>query len=825
MAALLAVATTGGAQAPVQKANPKALIPSYVTTPVKVHKQIKGSQAATRDFGKATPRRAQSQQTELINEDFSKFTNGSEDAPDTVDWVANSWQGTSNDIDASLTHQSGWIGNFIAQANGTAGLRAPGAAYMTSAYIATPAQDYSGSVTVTFRAKRWPGYRGNVNITSYVADDNGNGYGASPGSTGTFRIFGQDDGWQYYTWTFDWYDSNPADRIWLMTYDWVIIDDINVRVSADNFVAEPTVKDVTNVTDSSFTINWETVRAANIYLVGLKKKVWSTDADSASYFYDFEDGQVPEAISTTGSVEDGVGLDGSKAVALANNDTITFPVNNATYKTFNMYAGIVGPEDGSYQDLQTSRIMFYTSADGVTWQSRGYYQAAYFFVSPGQMNVLNDGWSDLSNRYAGIRFVAADFPDGYKLVFDSVAITTNRPYDFEIINEPDNFYSYGENYNYRTGEGFVDWHVTSTISNPVNSYTVERLDQIGLTYDPSAEYYYSVIARRYATNSTYTWYHAFCLPAPVATGATDQDERGSYTANWTGPVKATRYTVTNYGVYSAAEDEANHALIDEDFSLFNSDVTSSTDPSNPESLGNDYSRMSFDGYTKLPGWTGLSNTVAQGYLGCAAGYYYVPYITTPAFQADNDSVVTLDIKAVGTAGDYLTLEFQDGVTYLAAFDESGNINIEGQVPESAKEMSIRIGSYNYAAFMLDEFAVKQNLKKGASVFTPLESVTVGADTLSYSFTGLTDDYDYYAYDVVALQDLDGETATSEPSERILLTLDPTGIESVNGVDSPSKGFAKVVARYSIDGRQVEAGTKGLQIWKLSDGTVLKTVVR
>ena len=835
LGAAMALAATVPAQTAVRRAGSKALVPLRVVTPIRSHAGITKSGKAVAGISKLTPKRAESQQSEIINEDFSNFTSGSLSDPDTLNWVANTWKGTSNDIASSMTQQSGWIGNFVAQAGGAAGLRAPGAAYQTSAFIATPAQDYSGSVTVTFRARRWPGYKGNININTYVSDDDGKGYGSEEGSTGIFRIFGSDDGWQYYTWTFDWHNSSPANRIWFNTYDWAIIEDVNVKVSADNFVAEPTVKEVTNVTDSSFTINWNTVRAANTYLIGLKKKVWSSDADSVNYYYDFEDGQIPAELSTTGTVVDGVGASGSKALSLADGDSVTFPVNNATFKSAEYFINVIGPANATADDLQYAKVdMYLRSKDGDKWLSYGYYNASSILNSPAIVNPLKGWYGSLADTYSGIRLVPAGFPEGYKFIVDSIAVTTNRPFGFEIINEPDNFYTYGENYDDQTDTGFIDWHVSSNIANPHTSYTVKDLDQIGITYDPSAEYYYSVIARRYTTNSTYTWHHAFCLPAPVATGAKDKDDRGSYTATWTGPVKATRYSVNNYGVYVAAADEENHAIIDEDFSLFDNTVTSATDPTAPASAGNDYQVVLFDGYTYLPGWTGLCNTVAQGYLGCSQATYYVPFVKTPDFQADNDENLTLHVKAVGAPNDDLTLQFANGDTYVAPFDANGNLDIEATVPEKAKTTSISIGSYNYAAFMLDEFAVKQNLKAGANVFTKIGNVVLDADksidTLSYTFNGL-EGYDYYAYDVTALQDLDGDVAVSDVSTRPTFSLDANtpdpiivdGIESVAA--TANGGFVKVVARYGVDGRQVSADTKGLQILKLSDGRIAKAIVR
>ena len=41
----------------------------------------------------------------------------------------------------------------------------------------------------------------------------------------------------------------------------------------------------------------------------------------------------------------------------------------------------------------------------------------------------------------------------------------------------------------------------------------------------------------------------------------------------------------------------------------------------------------------------------------------------------------------------------------------------------------------------------------------------------------------------------------------------------------NNAFAKIVARYGIDGRAVSANTKGLQIVKLSNGKTLKMIVK
>lgn len=58
------------------------------------------------------------------------------------------------------------------------------------------------------------------------------------------------------------------------------------------------------------------------------------------------------------------------------------------------------------------------------------------------------------------------------------------------------------------------------------------------------------------------------------------------------------------------------------------------------------------------------------------------------------------------------------------------------------------------------------------------------------------------------------------------TPDPIIVDGIKNVATASEGsLVKVVARYGVDGRQVSADTKGLQILKLSDGRIVKAIVR
>lgn len=93
---------------------------------------------------------------------------------------------------------------------------------------------------------------------------------------------------------------------------------------------------------------------------------------------------------------------------------------------------------------------------------------------------------------------------------------------------------------------------------------------------------------------------------------------------------------------------------------------------------------------------------------------------------------------------------------------------------------------------------------------------------SYTFNGLDGDYDFYAYDVKSIEDLDGETTTSTASNKVSVSLVATAIRDITAKDN---SLLKVVARYGIDGRPVSSSHKGIQILKLSNGSIIKSLVK
>ena len=70
LGAVMALAATVPAQTAVRKADPKTFVPRRVVAPIRAHAGIMKSVNGAAGISKLTPKRAESQQSEIINEDF-----------------------------------------------------------------------------------------------------------------------------------------------------------------------------------------------------------------------------------------------------------------------------------------------------------------------------------------------------------------------------------------------------------------------------------------------------------------------------------------------------------------------------------------------------------------------------------------------------------------------------------------------------------------------------------------------------------------------------------------------------------------------------------
>lgn len=761
----------------------------------------------------------------LVDEDFSGFTSGTMNEPDTLNFLASSYYEPGIYIDPSLTKDGTWAGEYVHSAGGAAYLKTPNP--MVPAALMTPLGDYSGEITVTCRVKAMPnwiavgqdyetgdyiyGFQTGSSLNIYAGKGGYDSYEYADTDLGQYdvRLY-ENRGWTEVEVTFNNYSADNDGFICFYTEGAVLIDDIKVTTTS-TFIASPKITGITDFKADGFTVEWEPVRKAYNYYIDLFKKVYTSDADGA-FAEDFENFASPQEgwTVTSSEVADGEGADGGKGLVMLAGDTIVTPVNGATYKTCDFYLKFVSPDP--MMSWASVNIDVQTNTG---WENIGYYYGMGF--EEGDVVRLADELEGFADKYTAVRITPVDLGEGEYIVVDDFDITTNRPSTLERV-WGENSSMNAEDYGYTSDYNYYD--------------TTEGLGETRYTFtglEPEEEYYYAVRSHYVRQFSRQIIYHALGVSAPEAKAASDIDSRGSFTANWNAAPKATGYTVNLYGIMQAEEDTEDFVLLEEDFSKVDGSVTSATDWSQPDYLDN-YDRESLDAYTHQPGWTGTGNTIAQGMLGCEYSGYYITDIVTPEIYVGNDEEVRIYLKAYGEAGDYLIL-MVNGQEYNIPFgttaDGTGLIDNTYILPVSSETIRPELYTLNYGAFMIDEIRFMQTLKKGDMVRTAVTSASTDGETTSYTFTNLADyGYGIYGYNVVSSFELEGESTTSAPSALVTVDLETGESEVTTGIEDATQGEAvSVVARYSLDGRLLTAPQRGVNILKMSDGTTRKVVVK
>lgn len=746
----------------------------------------------------------------LINEDFNKMTAGTEQVPDKKNRLVSLCGDGPTEIDPSLTNESGWWGDNAFQAGGALALYQRNA--QLSGCVNTPMGDYSGDIKITLRCKATDDTKNSsllfINILKGV--DNPDFADCDKPYQMVTLYPGKD--WAKLTITARNLSADNDGYIQFNCYGGVLIDDIEIT-SQPNFIAAPKVKPLTNFKATEFTANWEPVNLAYNYYLNLYKKEYTSDS-GLDMAIDFEDGLMPESWSTDpaggAAVCDGEGVDNSKALKFFPGQTVYTTDVKAPYNSAEFYFKLVLPKDLTEEEIAsvTNMAQFNIQAknNGV-WENLGTFQAGYM---TGGYNINMDEacMYGFAGKYSSLQFSISNVPEGTYAVIDNFTFTTARPFELTPI--------------YAEDKGRKGYYYDTTQET---SYTFTDLD-------PLSEYYYNVRSHYQSLFSDETILnYAFGIASPELLPATDIDQRGGYTANWGAAPKATRYVVTNYGVTSV-ESDVRQTILEENFSKVDASVTSATDPLAGEDIGNNMP-SSLDAYTQMPGWEGRGNLLAQGFMGCDNMDWNICYIQTPPLYLTNNKEFYLTINAKGMAGSSLVV--YDGTKQMYIdFEKAGNgatgfINGTYLADVSTDIEKLLIYDANGVPFAIDYILIEQDLKAGDKVFTMVDKQEVDSDELSYRFTDL-DQYDFtnFAYNVVSCFDQGINTATSDPTDYMIVDLingtSTTGVSST-GLQSTQQGANGEVARYNVSGSRINTPVKGLNIIRCADGSVKKVMVK
>lgn len=821
MSALILMATGSAAQTPARLAQ----IPqTNVTQSPKAELVVNSKHQAVSplDTRRAIAKAQGVTEFVLIEEDFSGFTLGTPDEPNCVDnydyqnmLCSYTMTPPGLYIDDNLTKDPGWSGSYVFQAGGTA-LIWP--AENEWGHLNTPLGDYSGDITVTLRARAIPSnyvtseiaiapmIGGFLNVDYANTDDKDHYY--------SFRLRDH-EGWVDMTYTFRNYSADATGFISLMATGAVEIDYVKVTCNPANYIAAPKLNDITNVTATSFTANWDKVDNAFTYLVFLDRLDYLTDGD-AVYEADFEGDDplnLPDWTISLGS-ESGVIVDEDNAdnhvLCLHNGDYITAPEYIAKFRDIAFYLKASAADGYLYIDLKK----------GDEWQ-QNLGMDLYWFTVGETISLDYEMWGDFKNQYDGVRLRVGGMPEGAYLLIDNLKATTSPAGKLTPVCLDPEFQEYVDECNewgIPVEEEYLAWWISTATDEPSNQYTFTDLD-------PLADYYYKVVAQRISLRSDSQWQQAFVVATPELLPATDVDaESGAYTANWTSCAKATSYTVNNYRVATATED-GMMTVLEEDFT----NIPSTASFTSPDDHWNYWDTESYDAYTDVPGWTGLGNSFAKSGLGCVEAYYVDSKILSPLVYLGNNTWTRITLRAYGEPGGALTIKIGT-VAVDVEFDAAGLIN--GAVDLNVGGMSTNIKFYasDFGAFVLDYVKVEQEVKEGAAVFTFVSSQDLDSDAAAATFTGLdTSAAKEYAYNVTAVRTQDGQSTTSTSPLYMIVNLTSGESRLYDGSQYMSKASllpaltteAQEAGRYSIEGRPVTADYHGIVIVRYSDGTSRK----
>lgn len=753
------------------------------------------------DAPQSLPKRLPQTASFSFSEDFSKFTKGTEDAPDRDNIVASFYSEKNAPIfvPAELTSEEGWSGNRVYQAGGVCALLAP--AFQIGGTLNTPLGDYSGHVRIKFRIRAIgpvpdPDYTADYDANVFVSQCmNGvvntgiakisnlkvNGYGRDAEYYLQFHL-DKEDRWKDIDVEWDNSSSDPQGFIQINAYGEVEVDDIEVTVD-DSFLAEPTCDPVSNYTNEGFDITWKPIRGVTDFEVNVTRKELKGDKPE-TFTTDFENGEIPSWIEITGSenckVQPAHSQYSSKYLRLTDGAVVTFPSNGSKWE--DMSCMLLAVSDENYTGVEDSRVIL-EAFDGVEWK----------FVQ--RIDGFNLMWPEplvfseyfpqenFTSNYFAFRFVVEGFNDPACLILDDIEIKTGIPQE-EVSVVKD-----------KTVQG--------------TSFHVEDID-------PYLAYYYTVSSVKDGKKSTTQPICAFGVARPEALEATDIDRRGSYTANWKETPRATDYQAISFGVRTPQEDTENFVILDEKFDNLK---TNATDPTNPDCLYN--VDASLDEHTVLPGWYGSNNTMIVGQLGCDKGSRGDGYIRLPLLDLTHASSYKIYVKAYGNVNDLFKILTDDN-DYAIEFKPDGNSFggiVEGtfEVPEYGHMREIYLYTEGGSAWMLDEVKVMQNVKKDSNVLTWLAETYTDVETFSYRFTDHGDfDFEKFGFGVYAFRVEGNNVAKSDMSEPVVFTMNASGVTDIDNA-----GVAKVKAIYGADGTRRQSIGSGLNIVVRTDGSVEK----
>lgn len=717
----------------------------------------------------------------VIDEDFSGFTDGTEDNPSTatiLDDMGNFVNKSALKPYSEALSYKQWGGAGIFSAGGCL-------AIANGMFLNTPAGDMSGEVTLTFRARlSKAGGSTTLNALKLMF--------LSRSSILDYEVKFYDltDEWQTFTYTstLGQFEHSGFQFYSMYASNIILVDDIRLEQTRTSIPA-PKVHEAENMTDTSFKAVWNKSIEADHYLLSVFTKNESNelmtvsegfdnikaddkgniDATSPNYPEGWEFAWKDNDLSNHIAKGEGAGTDNKQAVRLIDTgDAITTP----------------------YCPEGIKSLKFWVKAEANDGQPK--YSSILFTVNFGKGVYTVDNYIDIPTMFAPAK------RDGYYFDLTETLSAFDKIYSVKIeyIREEDD----------KTTILFDDFSYTTnkptTYNYVLKDQKVEQQDNedgtVGFEVnglDPDTDYTYSVKS----VNSDFTSVasdeqEVYAVSIPTALPATNITAN-SYTANWTSHKKVDFYRVDQLQQTVIDKDTKDYVMLDEDFSKVTSSLTEADLLDGFYDEGERTSGyMPLDDITKIAGWKASSTVRVNGWLGGneakqGSGTIAGAIVTPTIDLSHNEGACNISLRVWGSEGDWLIIQGSNPASLATIeFPKGGGI-VEKTItmPLCTSKEQLTFYSNNYKVFLIDYIKITQDVKAGDKVTTITGSVlTEDADTKSMVMTNpsFSDGHDVL-YRVTAMRyDKDSQEShkyysTSTPSDLMLVkNPNPSGIGSV-----------------------------------------------
>ena len=709
----------------------------------------------------------------LLEEDFSKFSDGSENDPADEISYENGYY-----IPASLTLYPGWTGQGVRPAGGCVSLHPWKDSYggERGGYISTPQMMLDGTATLTFRAKAAEDDYAELWVA--LCDDD---YGPGDDSF-DLELSGE---WKQFTLTASEGSLEIPSYFQFMAEEGIVLlDDVKVEFRRDR-IGTPYPLNAVNNSPTEFVAGWEPVNGADAYLLTVLCKRQPENVTSGVIEENFDgisllpDGgridtanpNYPEGwmidVSSNGSQDVASDADwiASAPVTLmfdAVGDVIESPATPEPLEKFSFWARPTVYQD-EYYSMSLIRVEIYHSLTD-RWENVAHL-AYYNFQAEGSLYTLDAEALGTDATRVRLSYIQKGMPDFY---IDDLKLY----YRTQGITEP----------------LFEDLRVEDTV------YTVSDIN-------PENEYNYYVKATRddlVSPASYLVWVDG--IAGLKVSGLEAEDvSPDAFTARWNRLGHATSYTVSLYSTLCPESDMQDVTVLEEDFE--NIDQGTLEQPGMDWVSPFDFSSRGWaaTGWCATqPSWIkGMAGTSGTNYWMGLAGLVYTPVLD---LSCHDGSGINVEGKFLTTVDgfDYedhyeaegifaIIMHPADMTTPIASAlletpkqgENEGRMTISN-IPADADLSEVVIAFMNKSglAFYVDYARISMNVPAGKVLAAPV--CAVNTDDTSYRFDNLNNDADH-AFTVSAAATHNYETFCSDMSDMCHVNTSSSGVEEVTDV--------------------------------------------